>query len=171
MARPQRRPLIGCVAFIIAAGLPVQHLLLISPALGGSRTLYLGCVGWALLLGIVLDSMGRTRRMAAAACVLLVLQGWMLEHNLEVWRDTAELARSVCMAFGKVVAAAPGRVVVRGLPAIRNGAVFLQNGFPQCVEMNSGVPAARIQSQASEPGVREFVWSEAHGRMEEVVGR
>jgi hypothetical protein len=170
MARPPRRPLIGCLAFIIAAGLPVQHLLLISPDLSGSRTLYLVSVGWALLWAVVLDTMGRTRWMLAAACVLLIFQGWMLEHNLEVWRDTAKLARSACVAFGQVVAGASGRVVVLGLPAIRNGAVFLQNGFPQCVEMNTGVAADRIQSQSSEPGVREFVWSEAHGRMEEVAG-
>jgi hypothetical protein len=170
MARPERRRLIGCLAFIIAAGLPVQHLLLISPELGGSRTLYLGSVGWALLWAVVFDAMGRTRRAVAAASVILILQGWMLEHNLEVWRDTAELARSVCVAFGQVVAGAPGRVIVRGLPAIRNGAVFLQNGFPQCVEMNTGVPAERIQSQASEPGVREFTWSEAHSRIELITG-
>lgn len=167
MARPPRRQLIGCVVFIIAAGLPVEHLLLIGPDLGGSRILYLGSVGWALLWAVLLETLRPTRRMAPAACVLLVLQVSMLEHNLNGWRDTAQLARSVCVAFGQVIASAPGRVVVRGLPAIRNGTVFLQNGFPQCVEMNTGVPAARIQSQASEPGVRGFIWSEAHGRIEE----
>jgi hypothetical protein len=171
MARPPRRQLIGCLAFIIAAGLPVQHLLLISPDLGGSRTLYMGSVGWALLWAVVFDTMGRTPRIAMA-CVLLTLQGWMLEHNLEVWRDAAELARSVCVAFGQVVAGTSGRAVVRGLPAIRNGAVFLQNGFPQCVEMNTGVPAERIQMQdlGREPGVRVFVWSESHGRIESITG-
>jgi len=168
MARPPRRQLIGCVAFIIAAGLPVQHLLLISPALGGSRILYMGSVGWAMLWAVVLDTIGRTPRIVMA-CVLLALQGWVLEHNLQVWRDTSELARSVCVEFGQVVAGASGRVVVRGLPAIRNGAVFLQNGFPQCVEMNTGVPASRIQAQAPEPGVREFSWSEAHGRIESIT--
>jgi hypothetical protein len=172
LARPPRRPLIGCIAFIIAAALPVQHLLLISPELGGSRILYLGSVGWALLWAVTLDTMGARQRVATA-CVLLALQGWMLEHNLGVWRDTAELARSVCVAFGQVVAGGPGRVVVRALPAIRNGAVFLQNGFPQCVEMNSGVPADRIQMQelGGESGVREFVWSEAHSRLEQVAGK
>jgi Dolichyl-phosphate-mannose-protein mannosyltransferase len=177
MARPPRSKLMGCVAFILAAGLPVQHLLLIGPDLGGSRILYLGSVGWALLWAVVLDSialdtMRGARRVvaAAAACVLLALQVSMLEHNLQVWRDTAELARAVCVAFGQIVEDSPGRVVVRGLPSTRNGAVFLQNGFPQCVEMNTGVTAGRIQSQASEPGVREFVWSEQNGRIEPVTG-
>ena len=48
--------MIGCLAFILAAGLPVEHLLLISPDLGGSRILYLGSVGWALLWAVVLDT-------------------------------------------------------------------------------------------------------------------
>jgi hypothetical protein len=95
----------------------------------------------------------------------------MLEHNLEVWRETAELARAVCVAFGKVAASDSGSVVVRGLPATRNGTVFLQNGFPLCVEMNAGVPAWRIRTPdvGGGPGVREFVWSEARGRMEPIT--
>jgi len=170
MAKPSRRRLIGCFVFIIAAGLPVQHLLLISPDLGGSRTLYLGCVGWALLWATVLDSMDRARVVLAVASLLLVLQGWMLEHDLEIWRDTSELARSVCTVFGKALAGASGRVVVRGLPATRNGVVFLQNGFPQCVEMNSGVEASRIQMQPV-PGASEFVWNESSRRIESAAGR
>jgi hypothetical protein len=170
MANPPRRRLIGCLLFILAAGLPVQHLLLISPDLGGSRILYLGSVGWALLWAVVLDTMGRTPR-TVIACVLLALQGWMLEHNLEVWRETAELARSVCVAFGQVVASDSGSVIVRGLPTTRNGTVFLKNGFPLCVQMNTGVPAWRVRlpDVGGGAGVREFVWSAAHGRIEPIT--
>jgi hypothetical protein len=60
-------------------------------------------------------------------------------------------------------------VVVRGLPAIRNGAVFLQNGFPECVEMNSGVPAWRIHVPGQglmEQGAKEFVWHGPEERLE-----
>ena len=169
MARPPRRPLLGCLTFIIAAGLPVQHLLLISSDLGGSRILYLGSVGWALLLALVLDAMGRTPRIFAA-CALLLPQGWMLEHNLKPWRDTAELARLACVTFGQTIAGSTGPVVVHGLPAIRNGAVFLQNGFPQCVEMNTGVPAWRIQEQP-ESGTSEFTWNETAGKIEAAASR
>jgi hypothetical protein len=163
MVRPPRRPLIGCLSFVIATGLPVQHLLLLSPDLGGSRTLYLGSVGWALLWALVFDTMSRMPRIVAAS-LLLVLQASMLEHNLGVWRDTAELARSVCVAFGQMISGTSGPVVVSGLPAIRTGAVFLQNGFPQCVEMSTGVPADRIQVRDGR--VTNFIWSEAHGRIE-----
>ncbi len=168
MAPTPRRPMAGCFVFILAAGLPVEHLLLISPDLAGSRTLYLGSVGWALLWALILGSMHRTPRMVAA-CVLLALQCSILEHNLGSWRETAELARSVCVAFGQKIAGTSGPVIVRGLPSIRDGAVFLQNGFPQCVELNTGVPAWRIQvddSDATKPGVAEFHWNKVNNRIE-----
>jgi hypothetical protein len=166
--RLPRQALAGCVVFIVAAALPVQHLLLISPDLGGSRTLYLGSVGWALLWAYVLGSMHSTARIAAI-CLLAALQCLTLEHNLVQWRQTSVLARSVCTAFGQKIAGTSGPVVVRGLPAIRNGAVFLQNGFPECVEMNTGVLASRIHvgdSEMMKAGAKEFRWNETTGRIE-----
>ena len=167
IARPARRQMIGCFAFVVAAGLPVQHLLLTSPDLSGSRALYLGYVGIALLWALILETMPRVPRIAVA-CVLLAIQCSILEHNLRSWRETSELAHSVCVEFGKNIAGTPGSVTVHGLPATRNGAVFLRNGFPQCVELNTGVPAWRIQvsdSGVPQPGAREFHWNGALGRV------
>jgi hypothetical protein len=170
MARPPRRALAGCVIFIFAAALPVQHLLLLGPALSGSRVLYLGSVGWALLWAFVFDAMDARPRIVLA-CLLLAISASTLEHNLTVWRDTARIARAVCTEFGQLAADASGPIVVRDLPASRMGAVFLNNGFPQCVEMNSGVPAWRIQVGGAgvQDGAKEFVWNEAAGRIEEAT--
>ena len=166
-----RRQLLGCLAFAIAASLPVQHLLLIGSDLGGTRNLYMASIGWVLLWGVVLDGMNGKPALIAA-CALLSVHLLLLEHNLQAWRNAAELAKSVCTEFGRSVEPTTGIVSVRGLPSARNGAAFLHNGFAQCVEMNSGFPAARIQvrepSDQSRPvgDVREFVWSEARGRLE-----
>lgn len=167
IARPRRRALAGCIAFVIAAALPVQHLLLLAPGMGGSRELYLVSVGWALLWAVTLDGMPG-RGGAIVAGLMLAIGIAMLEHNLTVWRDTSQMARTVCVDFGRVAAQTPGPIVVRGLPSVRLGVVFLHNGFPQCVEMNSGVPAARIQTDdsAAAPGANEFIWNEATGRIE-----
>lgn len=163
MAKLPRRPFIGCLIFVIAAGLPVQHLLLLNPGLGGSRALYLGSVGLALLWALVLDSMPR-RTSLVAACLLLAMEFSILEHNLIPWRDTAELARSICVDFGRIAVNTQGPILVRDLPAERMGAVFLKNGFPQCVEMNSGVPADRIQVR--DRGAANFIWNQTRGRIE-----
>ena len=118
MAAPPRRAMIGCFVFIVASALPVEHLLLISPDLAGSRTLYLGSVGWALLWALVLETMRPMRRIVMA-CVLLTLQCSVLEHNLGSWRATAELARSVCVAFGQKIAGTSGPVVLLRLRQCR----------------------------------------------------
>ena len=171
MSRASRSRLAGCCALVIAASLPVQHLLLMGSNLAGARNLYLATVGWALLWGFALDGMNRHLATCIAA-LLLAAQFVILQHNLAAWRDAADLAQSVCTEFGRTAAATPGVLVVRGLPDTRNGAVFLHNGFPQCVEMNSGFPAARIYVQ--EPGqprpawaTHEFVWNAAHSQLEE----
>ncbi|HTR39548.1 MAG TPA: glycosyltransferase family 39 protein [Bryobacteraceae bacterium] len=170
-SKASRSRLAGCVALVIAASLPVQHLLLMGSTLAGARNLYLATVGWALLWGFALDGMNR-RSATCIAGLLLAAQFVILQHNLAAWRDSAELAQSVCTQFGRTAAAMPGVLVVRGLPDTRNGAVFLHNGFPQCVEMNSGFPAARIYIQ--EPGqlrpawaTHEFVWNAALSQLEE----
>jgi hypothetical protein len=162
-ATPARRPFIGSLLFVVAAGVPVQHLLLLSPALSGSRALYLGSVGWALLWAVAIDSMAPRPRIVVA-CLLLLLEGSILEHNLTVWGATADLARSVCVDFGRIAAGIQGPIIVGGLPDTRMGAVFLKNGFPQCVEMNSGLPADRIGVR--DRGAANFIWSDAHGRIE-----
>lgn len=169
-ARASSRRLLGCLAFVFAASLPVQHLLLMGTALSGTRNLYLVSVGWALLCALVLEAMNR-RLAIAAACLLVAAQWTMLEHNLKAWRSAAQLAQSVCTEFGRTAAAAHGMVVVSGLPDTRSGAVFLHNGFPQCVEINSGFPAARIfVRETNQPhpawATGEFVWNAANNRLE-----
>jgi len=173
MSRPRRRALAGSILFVIVAALPVEHLLLLGPSIGGSRELYLGSVGWALLWAVVLDGMPRRAAMIGA-CLAAAISLPILEHNLRVWGQTAEMAKSVCAEFGKIAAETAGPMIVRGLPASRMGVVFLNNGFPQCVEMNSGVPANRIiagDPAATPPGAHQFTWNEATGRLDEVPRR
>ena len=68
----------------------------------------------------------------------------MLRHNLGFWLRVPEQAREVCIEFARGIAGTEGPVEVGDLPQRKDGVVFLANGFPQCVEMNSNVPASRI---------------------------
>jgi len=77
-------------------------------------------------------------------CILVLINSAILEHNLAVWRNTANVAKAFCTSFGRTLEASADTVWVEGLPAKRLGVVFLANGFPECVAMNSGIPAARI---------------------------
>ena len=161
-----RRILLGAIAMTLCAALPVQHLLLIGVDLANTRYLYLLSAGWAILWGAVFTGLRTSWRWPAI--------GWMLalhlligQHNLGFWLEASEEARNVCVAFGETVKAMPNNAIVAGLPQRKNGAVFLANGFPECVEMNAGVAPGRV----SMFGTPNFVWNAGTGRLEPVSNK
>jgi hypothetical protein len=64
-------------------------------------------------------------------------------------------------------------VFVSGLPDRLDGVYFLSNGFPECVEMNSGQSATRVHvveaAQTAPPAARRFVWNRKQARLEELT--
>ncbi len=154
---------LGAVGMIIFAALPVQHLLLVGPDLSGAFRVYLPSVGLAILWSQICDGIPGRPRMAIV-CILVLINSAILEHNLAVWRNTANVAKAFCTSFGRTLEASADTVWVEGLPAKRLGVVFLANGFPECVAMNSGIPAARIQvanvGQKPASAARVFSWND-----------
>lgn len=169
-ARIPRRVFLGCIALTLAAALPVQHLLLIDTDLSGSRILYLLSVGWAILWGNLLSAIPRTHWRMLAIAWMLALQALMLHHNLAEWITVPVEARNVCVAFAETVRSATEPVVVSGLPTKKRGVVFLHGGFPECVQMNGGIPLGRIQVWDGPTANRSpnFTWNDSSGRIEPV---
>jgi hypothetical protein len=164
LGRLTRRQLLACVGFTFAAALPAQKMLLIGLDLSGSRALYLPSVGIAILWGWLLGGLARGPQVALL-CGLIVVQAVTLEHNLTPWRDVPELARSACTALGRQAPPDKSPIAVWGLPSTKWGVVFLANGFPQCVQMNTGIPADRIQIQdpSQRPAPGAFAWDDSRG--------
>ena len=163
--RVSRLVVVGSLAMTLCAALPVQHLLLIGVDLANTRYVYLLSVGWATLWGAVLAGLRGWRWPVMGW--LIVLHLMIAQHNLRFWMDVSEEARHVCAAFGQAVASTGGTAVVSGLPQRKNGAVFLANGFPECVEMNAHLPEGRV----SMFGTSNYVWNAATGRIEPVSGK
>ncbi len=160
-----RRLLGASLGFVVLAVLPAQHLLLIGTDLSGARVLYLPTVGLALFWGFAVEGVHLRWARYALPAALLAFQMAALEHNLAIWRDVAVLSQRTCAALGAEMARDPRPVVVRDLPATREGVFFLYRGFPQCVELNSGQPMARVRTEGDG---RVFVWSDAAGSLVEV---
>jgi hypothetical protein len=112
--------------FTVAAGIlvsviPVLSLLAGSPALAGSRVLYLPSVWFAILLALALDGVpGRVR--CAIAAIILSFHFAALQHNLVFWEAASAQVKAAC-ATG-----APA------LPDSINGVPALANGRPECIE-------------------------------------
>ena len=130
---------------VIAAGLPVQHLLLIRSDLAGARFLYMPTLGIAIFWAVIANAFLHRKYAAyAIAASVLFFNASCLEWNIGIWKNVAETARSACEAFGQEITSLPGTVEVIGLPTQYRGVYFLRNAFPECVEVNSGVPAKRV---------------------------
>jgi len=165
-----RPHLLAGIAFLLAASLPVQHLLLFQPDFAGARVLYLPLAGLAIFWGAWLGGLSRRAQWAGGAA-LLAFNLAALEHNLRPWRTTPQAAVAACRAVGHALAQDPRPVILSGLPDRLDGVYFLGNGFPECVEMNSGQPMRRVYVTGRSPGVppanaRWFVWNAQTGTLQ-----
>jgi len=167
----QRAHLLGGLAFVLAADIPVQHLLMFQPDLAGARVLYLPLAGLAIFWAVMLDHAAQSKLAWAMAAALIIFNVAALEHNLRPWRTTPVAAAAVCRALGRELAKDPRAAFVGDLPDRLDGVYFLSNGFPECVQMNSGQPAARVHVVGGSATVprdgRRFVWNRSQGRLEE----
>ncbi|HUE22500.1 MAG TPA: glycosyltransferase family 39 protein [Bryobacteraceae bacterium] len=167
-----RPRLLAGLALVLAADIPVQHLLMFQPDFAGARVLYLPLVGFAIFWAALLDCSAQSKVTWAMAAALMVFNVAALEHNLGPWRTTPATAAAVCRGLGGDLANDPRPAFVSGLPNRLHGAYFLSNGFPECVEMNSGQPAARVHvlggpSEGVPLNGRRFVWNSERVHLEE----
>ena len=161
LVRIPRRAWFGAFSFTCLVALPAQNLLLIGTDLAQTRVLYMPALGWALLWGAILTAMPRSRGWTVAIIASLICQFLILRHNMAYWLDVPGEARAICASFART---AKDEAVVAGLPLRKNGVVFLANGFPECVAMNSDVPASRVSVRGSPT----HVWNPATGQIEAI---
>ena len=116
------RPLLFPAIAILICVIPVLSLLAGSPALAGSRVLYLPSVWFAILIALALDGVPARVRYSVAAIALL-FHFCALQHNLGFWEQASARVKAAC-ATG-----APA------LPDSMNGVPLLANGKPECIEI------------------------------------
>jgi hypothetical protein len=170
--RGGRARLVAGLAFVLVAVIPVQHLLMFQQDFAGARVLYLPLAGLAIFWAAAMEGAAPGTLTWAMAAGLVAFNVAALEHNLGPWRTTPAAAAAVCGALGRELANDPRPVFVSGLPERLQGVYFLANGFPQCVEMNSGEAAGRVHLVGGSAGAgpvigRRFVWNLERGRLEE----
>ncbi len=169
VSRADRSRLLGSLGLILAAALPVQHLLLIGPDFAGARVLYLPTLGLALFWGLVLDGCDKPQLASVLGACVLLFQWGALQHNLRLRTDAAELSRRACLAMGEELRRDARPILAEGLPRTWNGVYFLSNGFIPCVAIQSGMPNLAdelyvdpgIAAAAARPPQRIFTWSTA----------
>jgi hypothetical protein len=172
IARADRARLLGSLGLILAAALPVQHLLLIGPDLAGARILYLPTLGLALFWGVLFEGCDKPRIALALAAAVLVFQWGALRHNLRLRTEAAQLSQQACAAMGEELRRDPRPILVEALPRTWNGVYFLANGFVPCVTIQSRMPEAAsrvfVDSNLEQRPSRIFTWSWAAQTLVEI---
>jgi hypothetical protein len=151
----------ACLALVVAASLPVQHLLLIGQDLSGARVLYLPSIGLAMFWGLLAQSYEGKTAPAALTAALLLFQWTALAHNLEIWRGAAQLSRQTCAQAAEELRRDSRPITVLDLPSLWNGVFFLRNGFPQCVGAASHRPEDADRIVSADSSARVFAWDAA----------
>ena len=170
-SRYRRIYLLASVFMAVAASLPVQHLILLSQDLAGSRVLYLPMLGISIFWGFLLQGSRQPSGTMALSIGLIASQLIFLQHNLFIWREAAFLSQNTCRWLGEDLSRSEANAIVAGLPSTWHGIYFLRNGFSACVAMNSTVSADRVQvnedvTQAPSNS-RVFIWNRVSERLEE----
>ncbi|HEV2688343.1 MAG TPA: hypothetical protein VGV35_07305 [Bryobacteraceae bacterium] len=129
------------LGFLIALAVPPLPQLLIGADLQKARVLYLPSVAFCLLLATLAENV---KGKLAVSVTILVFQGAALVHNLAAWEYASQKANQACSVAAGCVKARDGRIAAFGLPQSLRGAYFFANGFPECVELQSGAGAAKV---------------------------
>jgi hypothetical protein len=123
-------------AAILICTIPVLSLLAGSPALLGSRVLYLPSVWFAILAALALDGTSRYPRVRyAVAAIVLMFHFAALQHNLGFWEAASAQVKAACETG--ILS------VTNSIPDSMDGVPALANGRPECVEIghnNFGQP-------------------------------
>jgi len=153
-ARARARELGFALGFVVVTALPAHPFLLVGLDLEKSRVLYLPSAGFALLVAVAVASLD-ARKAVAAGCAIVIFQVAALEHNLMIWRSTANQVENTCGRMAQVADAFPEPLVISDIPRTIDGVYFLQNGLHSCVEWAAGKPLPQLAIQG-EPIVKQI---------------
>jgi hypothetical protein len=138
--------LFACIGWIVLSTLPLYGYFYVSPALEGSRYLYLGSAGLGLIIALAGSGLpaGLATAVGTALTGASVLAGvfGVLLHQ-QAWIAAAERRDDVLNAARVLTDSQCLDVTVTNLPDVRDGAYIFRNGFAEAL-MQSGVNAPAV---------------------------
>jgi hypothetical protein len=135
---------------VLIAALPPLHQLLIGPDLQKSRLLYLPLVGFSLLLATAIEPLEQRARWIVPAAILL-FQFAALQHNLDAWRRTGEIAKQSCIAAARCIRPGTSKLEVWNMPGSLDGVYFLDLGLSECIQMQTQSSAPVVELHSGDP--------------------
>lgn len=153
---PHMRSVLTWAAWVVASVVPVYTYFYISPDLQGSRYVYLGSCGWAIFVVLLIHSFAAGRgqlrsTIGAVLTVAVLVAGCVgIRTALRPWFQAAALRDSVVDAAVRTAFDhSCAMYAFEDLPDSVEGAYVFRNGFPEALQMHTGVtlvaPADRVE--------------------------
>jgi hypothetical protein len=111
------------------------------PGLLGSRGLYFGAIGVAVLIAILLnETLPHPRVFLSSAAVIALLMFCGLQHNISAWRDAVEDSQKWHMAFKRTYPSPPANVAyqITGVPMQVDGVPFFAAALDHAIRFDYG---------------------------------
>jgi hypothetical protein len=126
---------LACTAWILVSVLPLATMLFIAADLQGSRYVYLGAVGFSILLPVLVSNLDQSVQ-TLVAIPLIVLFVVATRSHQSAW-TAAALERDRVLAAYRAARVDCDPASVRGLPDHVRGAYVFRNGFSEAVSDSS----------------------------------
>jgi hypothetical protein len=117
---------------VLASVAPVYSLFDISPALEGSRYLYLPAAGWSILLALLLMPTSSRLNLTLAA-VVLIASAAGLRANLTVWNAAGRARDHLLAEVARAREAGCSAVWIQNIPDSIDGAYVFRNGLQDAI--------------------------------------
>lgn len=149
LSRSNRRLVLMGLIWIFVTLVPAHFILLVGPGLTGSRVLYLGSVGFALVCGIVVTSSKSVRLSLALFVFLVISLSACLVHNNYAWKHAGLQARQALSDIKTQLPALSDSTdfVVWDMPETLNGAYFFREGLPDALRLLYGNRAISVEQK------------------------
>ncbi|MGO9403151.1 MAG: hypothetical protein ACLPVW_06735 [Terriglobales bacterium] len=159
LAKPNfacRRIIWFCLIWVFVAPLPAHfYFREPDPGLVYSRTLYLGSIGIAILIAVLLGQMFRNPKVCLSwALAISLLSLVAVQHNISAWRLASVGSRSVLAAIDRVQPSPRPNATfyITGIPIGINGVPFFSVGLESAVRFSySWRDDIHVNPQGSRP--------------------
>ena len=121
--------------FVLASIGAVNTLLFVSGDLLGARYLYLGSVGWSILLATTFSQTHASRWNPRSVLLIVTVACWTAATvaHVQLWTGAAAQRDLIVGAAEKALLSGCHDSTVDGLPQVMNGVPLFLNGFPEAM--------------------------------------
>lgn len=151
---------LACAGFVLVSIAPLYSFFYVSPDLFGSRYLYLGCVGWTILLVVLGRQLPVRSPVIPVGLAAGILASWIVaaRMHMDLWIAAADVRDKTISAVGSQPQEC-SQLALFDLPDSIDGVPLFPNNVPEAMREQLPDRRIRVQPATTEAGECVLRWS------------